>query len=149
MEGTKCQPLLRNISFFQQLQFELTGSRGKGFVVLFMKHDSLSIKGIFIASDSGVQINISSSENLNSTLKIQIDKMIDISSNHLVTIPGAMELTSFQKEVKSIFIESSQDVFVTSITDRHRTSGSTANIPLNKCQRVSRCVIVSKNIGSQ
>ncbi|XP_078329764.1 IgGFc-binding protein-like isoform X2 [Crassostrea virginica] len=108
------------------------GSRGKGFVVLFMKHYSVSIKRIYITSYSGVQINISTSENLDSTLKNQIDKMIYISSSQLETIPGAMDLNSFQTEVKSIIIESSQDIFVTSNTDEPGTSGSTTHIPLNK-----------------
>ena len=97
-----------------------------------MKHYRVSTKRVYITSDSEVHINISTSENLESTLKNQIDKMINISSSELVTIPGAMELISFQKEVKSIFIESSQDVFVTSNTDGDYTSGSTTNIPLNK-----------------
>ena len=101
-------------------------------MALFMKHYSGSINRIYISSDYGVQINISTSENLNTTLRIQIEKMIEMSSSHLVTIPGAMELNSFQREVKSILIESSQDVFVTSNADRYGTSGSTTNIPLNK-----------------
>ncbi|XP_078329766.1 IgGFc-binding protein-like isoform X2 [Crassostrea virginica] len=108
------------------------GSRGKAFVVLFMKTYELSINRIYITSDSGVQINVSTSENLDSTLKNQIDKMINISSSQLVTIPGAMELNNFQTEVKSIIIESSQDIFVTSNTDEPGTSGSTTHIPLNK-----------------
>ncbi|XP_078330725.1 uncharacterized protein LOC144624693 [Crassostrea virginica] len=108
------------------------GSRGKGFVVLFMKHLFAATIEIYITSDSGVQINISTSENLDSTLKNQIDKVIDIPSSQVVTIPSGMELNSFQKEVKSIFIESSQDIFVTSTTDGYGTSGSTTNIPLNK-----------------
>ncbi|XP_078329774.1 IgGFc-binding protein-like isoform X3 [Crassostrea virginica] len=123
------------------------GSRGKTFVVLFMQHYYDTINRIYITSDSGVQINISTSENLDSTLKNQIDKMIDISSSHLVTIPRAMELNSFQKEVKSILIESSQDVVVTSNTDRHRTSGSTTNIPLNKLS--TEYVVVSTKYRSQ
>ena len=97
-----------------------------------MKHYSVSTKRVYITSDSEVQINISTSENLDSTLKNQIDKMINISSSQLVTIPGAMELNNFQTEVKSIIIESSQDIFVTSNTYRSATSGSTTNIPLNK-----------------
>ena len=97
-----------------------------------MKHHGVSINNIYITSDSGVQINVSTSENLDSALKIQIDKIIDISSSQLVTIPSMMELNSYQREVKSIFIESSQDVFVTSNTDQYGTSGSTTNIPLNK-----------------
>ena len=101
-------------------------------MVVFMKHYKVSINRIYITFDFGVQINITTSENLDSTLKNQIDKMIDISSSQLVTIPGAMELNSFQKEVKFIFIGSSQDVVVTSNTYRSATSGSTTNIPLNK-----------------
>nr|XP_022307178.1 IgGFc-binding protein-like [Crassostrea virginica] len=106
-----------------------------------MKNLIESTKRIYITSDSRVQINISTSENLNSTLKNQIDTMIDISSSQLVTIPGAMELNSFQKEVKSILIESSQDVVVTSNTDGYATSGSTTNIPLNKLS--TQYVVVS------
>ena len=126
---------------------DFTGSRGKAFVILFMKHYKDIINRIYITSDYGVQINISTSENLNSALKIQIDKMINISSSHLVTIPGAMELNSFQKEVKSIFIESSQDVFVTSYTNRYGTSGSTTHIPLNKLS--TEYVVVSTKYLSQ
>ena len=97
-----------------------------------MKHYTKNIKRIYITSDSGVQINISTSENLVSTLKIQIDKRIDLPSSQLVTIPSAMELNSFQKEVKSIFIESSKDIFVISNTYATATCGSTTIIPLNK-----------------
>nr|XP_022312564.1 IgGFc-binding protein-like isoform X2 [Crassostrea virginica] len=108
------------------------GSRGKGFIVLFMKNFVISTKNIYVTSENGVQMNMSTSEHLSTSLKSQIDRVVSIPSNQHIIIPREMELTSFQKETKSILIETSEDVFVISHADGSASVGSTTHIPLHK-----------------
>lgn len=110
------------------------GSRGRSFIVLFMKNISPTEKSIYVTSENGVQLNLSTSSRLDTAIKSQIDQSEDIPSNKKITIPSAIELTSFKKEVKSILIEASDDVFVIS-RDRfttHDSVGSTTHIPVHK-----------------
>ena len=130
-----------SIFSFSTPMIYFAGSRGKGFIVLFMKNIVTTTKNIYVTSETGVQMNISTSQNLDPTLKAQIDRMVDIPSNQLVVIPTAMELNSFQKERKAIFIESSHDVFVISHDDGHATTGSTTHIPLH--QLSTKYVVIS------
>lgn len=119
----------------------ISGSRGAQFIVVFMKNFAPSTRRIFITSENGVQMNISTSPRLNPMLKTQIDQSIDIPSNTEFIVPSALELDSFKKEVKSIFIETSADVFIISHDDGLYTVGSTTHIPLHKLS--NKYVVIS------
>lgn len=106
-----------------------------------MKNIVSTTKRIFVTSENGVQMNISTSPNLNPMLKSLIDQSIDIPSNKELIVPSIIELDSFKKEVKSIFIETSADVFVISHDDGLYTIGSTTHIPLHKLS--NKYVVIS------
>lgn len=120
---------------------KIAGSRGTQFIVVFMKNFEPSTRRIFITSENGVQMNISTSPHLDPNLKTQIDQNIDIPSNTKLIVPSALELTSFKKEEKSIFIETSADVFIISHDDGSATVGSTTHIPLHKLS--NKYVVIS------
>lgn len=108
------------------------GSRGKGFIVIFMKNSIVSTKNVYITSENGVQMNMTTSPHLAPSIKAQIDRSVNISSSKHIVLPPALELQSFQKEVKSVLIETSSDVFVISHDDGSASVGSTTHIPLHK-----------------
>lgn len=83
-----------------------------GFIVLFMAHLNNTMKDIYFSSKKGAFMNITTSSRLDHSLKQQIDKMMTVPSSHHIIIPSAIELESFRKEVKSIFIETFDDMFV-------------------------------------
>lgn len=74
-------------------------------------------KNIYVTSENGVQINMTTSSRLDPYLKVQIDRTVFIPSNQHITLPTEFELESFKKEVKSVLIETSDDVFVISHDD--------------------------------
>lgn len=120
---------------------KIAGSRGTQFIVVFMKNYFPSTRKIFITSENGVQINISTSPHLDPTLKTQIDQSVTIPSNKDFVIPRGFELNSFKKEVKSIFIETSAEVFVISHDKGSFTIGITTHIPLHKLS--NKYVVIS------
>ncbi|XP_052695862.1 IgGFc-binding protein-like [Crassostrea angulata] len=97
-----------------------------------MAHIDIPMKDIYFSSKKGAFLNITTSSRLDHSLKQQIDKMITVPSSHRIIIPSAIELESFRKEVKSIFIETFDDVFVVSHDHLPDTIGSTAIVPLHK-----------------
>lgn len=97
-----------------------------------MKNIVKTTKNVYITSAREVQLNITTSSRLDSSLKIQIDRNIVVNLSHHIIFPTALELNSFKKEVKSVLIETSKDVNVISFDDGDRTVGSTANIPIHK-----------------
>lgn len=100
-----------------------------------------STRKIFITSENRVQMNISTSPHLDPTLKTQIDQSVTILSNKYFIIPRELQLHSFKKEVKSILIETSADVFIISHDDGSSTVGSTTHIPLHKLS--NKYVVIS------
>lgn len=108
-----------------------------------MKNFAPSTKTIFITSKNGVQMNISTSPRLDPMLKNQIDQSIGIPLQNYteLRVPSALELDSFKKEVKSIFIETSADVFIISHDDGSNTVGSTTHIPLHELS--NKYVVIS------
>lgn len=109
------------------------GSRGRSFIVLFMSNVvTRTTKNIYVTSENGVQINMTTSSRLDPYLKVQIDRTVFIPSNQHITLPTEFELESFKKEVKSVLIETSDDVFVISHDDGAASVGSTTHIPLHK-----------------
>lgn len=66
------------------------------------------------------------------SLKSQVDRNVTFLSSVRIILPREVELKSFQKEVKSVLIEASEDVSVISHNDRENSAGSTKNIPLHK-----------------
>lgn len=117
------------------------GLRGKDFVVLFMKKIQETTKTLYLTSERDFYMNITTSYRLDPSLKIQIDKNVLVNSSHRIIFPTAIELNYFQKEVKSVLIETSEDVNVTSFDDGHRSAGSTANIPIHKLS--TKYIVVS------
>lgn len=116
-----------NIIFHSIAEHEKTG-----FIVLFMAHLDIPMKDIYFSSKKGAFMNITTSSRLDHSLKQQIDKMITVPSSYHTIIPSAIELESFRKEVKSIFIETFDDLFVVSHDHLPATIGSTAIVPLHK-----------------
>lgn len=106
-----------------------------------MKNIVSTTKRIFVTSENGVQMNISTSPNLDPMLKSQIDQSIDIPSKKELIVPSTIELDIFKKEVKSFFIETSADVVVISHDDGLYTIGSTTHIPLHKLS--NKYVVIS------
>lgn len=97
-----------------------------------MKKIQETTKTLYLTSERDFYMNITTSYRLDPSLKIQIDKNVLVNSSHHIIFPTAIELNYFQKEVKSVLIETSEDVNVISFDDGHRTAGSTANIPIHK-----------------
>lgn len=106
-----------------------------------MKNFEPSTRKIFITSENGVQMTISTSPHLDPTLKIQTDQSVTIPSNKDFVIPRGFQLNSFKKEVKSIFIETSAEVFVISHDKGSYTIGITTHIPLHKLS--NKYVVIS------
>lgn len=110
----------------------LAGSRGRAFIVLFTTHGPETEKKIYVTSENGTQINITTSPRLDESLKNQIDKNVHIPSSQHFILPQAIDLQSFQKEVKSVLINTSSDVFIISHDNDDGSVGSTMHIPLHK-----------------
>lgn len=106
-----------------------------------MKNLIFSTKNVYVTSEHGVQINITSSPRLDISLKAKIDKDVFIPSSQQIVLPQELELQSFRKEEKSILIETSSDVFVISHDDGADSVGSTTHIPLHKLS--TKYVVVS------
>lgn len=92
----------------------------------------MSTKNVYVTSENGVQMNITTSPHLVASIKAQIDRSVNISSSQHIILPTALELQSFRKEVKSVLIETSSDVFVISHDEVSGSVGSTTHIPLHK-----------------
>lgn len=112
--------------------FCIAESEKTGFIVLYMAHNRETTKDLYITTKKGAIMDITTSSRLNHTIKQQIDRTPTILSSHHIIIPSAMELKSFKKESKSIFIETFDDVFVVSHAYRYFSIGSTAIVPLHK-----------------
>lgn len=117
------------------------GSRGKGFIVLFTKSIIQSTNNVYITSENGVQMNMSTSPDLDASIKSHIDRSVNIPSSQHIILPSELDLQSFRKEVKSVLIETSSDVFVISHDDGAASVGSTTHIPLHKLS--NKYVVVS------
>lgn len=117
------------------------GSRGKGFIVLFTKNAVVTTKNVYVTSENGVDMNITTSPHLDASIKSQIDRHVSIPSSQHIVLPTELELQSFRKEAKSVLIETSSDVFVISHDDGYGTVGSTTHIPLHKLS--TRYVVIS------
>lgn len=100
-----------------------------------MANIQYTTNGIYFASKKGARMNITTSSLLHHSLKQQIDKMITVPSSHHIIIPSAIDLESFRKEVKSIFIETFDDVFVVSHNYGNNNIGSTTIVPLHKLSK--------------
>lgn len=106
-----------------------------------MKNVVVSTKNVYVTSENGVEMNITTSPHLESSIKTQIDRNVSISSSHHILFPTKLELKSFRKEVKSVLIETSSDVFVISHDDGRGTFRSTTHIPLHKFS--TRYIVIS------
>lgn len=72
---------------------------------------------------------------LDASVRSQIERSVNI------ILPSELELQNFRKEVKSVLIETSRDVFVISHDDGTASVGSTTHIPLHKLS--NKYVVVS------
>lgn len=77
-------------------------------------------------------MNMSTSPHLDASIKSKIDRSVNIPSSQHIILPSELELQCFQKEAKSLLIETSNDVFVISHDDGVASVGSTTHIPLHK-----------------
>nr|XP_022307496.1 uncharacterized protein LOC111113493 [Crassostrea virginica] len=102
------------------------GSRGKEFLILFTpsNFNVSTTKNVYITSEQGAMMNISTSRQLEPILKSQIDRTENISSVEHVIFPNSFELTGFKKESKSAIIKTSEDVFVISHDDSYASVGT-------------------------
>lgn len=73
------------------------GSRGKGFIVLFMTNIVNTTKNVYITSENGVQMNFTTSPRLSASLKAQIDRNIIIPSSQHIILPRELELKKLPK----------------------------------------------------
>lgn len=138
----------RDLDFIKQrFMIDFAGSRGKGFLVLFMKHYEGTPKNIYVTSEKGVQINITTSSRLDPSLKMQIDMNLNIPSSHHFIFPNEIELKYFQKEFKSLLIETSDDVFVVSLDSDYRSADGTTNIPIHKLS--TRYIVITVQPSSR
>lgn len=106
-----------------------------------MKNVVVSTKNVYVTSENGVEMNITTSPHLESSIKTQIDRNVSISSSHHILFPTKLELKSFRKEVKSVLIKTSSDVFVIGHDEGRATVGSTTHIPLHKLS--TRYIVIS------
>lgn len=86
-------------------------------------------------------MNITTSPYLNASYKDQIDRTEIIQLSQHIILPNELELKSFRKEIKSVLIETSNDVFLISHDDGYGTVGSTTHIPLHKLS--TKYVVIS------
>lgn len=106
-----------------------------------MANIELTTKNVYVTSENGVQMNITTSPRLDILLKAKIDRNVLIPSSQHITLPQELELQSFKKEEKSVLIETSSDVFVISHDNGYGSVGSTTHIPLHKLS--NKYVVVS------
>lgn len=98
-----------------------------------MKNIGNTVKKIYVSFDGEVQLNITTSSRLDPFLKLQIDRAIGITSSHRILLPTALELNYFQKEVKSVLVETSSNANVFSFdTSTSASVGSLINLPVHK-----------------
>lgn len=117
------------------------GSSGKEFIVIFMKNLERASKSIYFMSKNGAQLNITTSPRLDPSMKSKIDRKWNTLSSGRIFFPTEIELTYFQKEVKSVLIESSDYVSVISFDDAIYSVGSTTIIPIQKLS--TKYVVIS------
>lgn len=112
-----------------------------------MKNIVDTTKHVYITSERDFHMNITTSSRLDPSLKIQIDKNVLVNSSHHIILPTALELNYFQREVKSVLIETSDYVNVISFDEADRTAGSTANIPINRLS--TKYIVISTATSRQ
>lgn len=110
----------------------IVGTRGKEFLILFLGKKINTTKNIFFTTKNGVQINITTSPRLDTSLKAKIDREIYVPSSHHIVLPAELNPNRFHIEEKSVIFETSGDVFVFCQEDGVASFGSTTLIPLHK-----------------
>lgn len=89
-------------------------------------------KNVYIASKEGASMNITTSDCLDYDIKRHIDGTFSIPSSQHMIFPPEIELESFKKEMKSVFIETFGDAYVVSLDNKKWSVGSIGLIPLHK-----------------
>lgn len=123
--------------------FALQKVKKTGFIVLFMAKNPKTNNSlhVYITTKKGAIMDITTSSRLNHTLKQQIDRRVTIPSSHHINISSAIKLGSFEKEVKSILLETFDNAFCVIVDYHLYTSGGTAIIPLHKLS--TKYVVIS------
>ncbi|XP_062617789.1 fibrillin-1-like [Saccostrea cucullata] len=119
-----------------------TGSRGKRFVVLFMKNimdPTQTSPGpkhaqIYIASIDKTDLKVSTSAALTSKLKTKIDMRESMKSNSekIITIPFEIRVNDFQVENRGIIVETTKSTSVFALNHDGYTSDSTLILPTDR-----------------
>lgn len=110
----------------------LQGSWGREFIVLVMKNAINTTNTLYVTSVHGVEMNVTTSERLNNSIKALVDRSVFTTSAENFSISSSMELESFKKETKCISIETSGDAMIFSPTDSSSSVGITTLIPVHK-----------------
>lgn len=121
--------------------FTFVGRRGNTYLVVFMQNVGPTTKSVCITSETSVQVNMSSSLQLEPSIKVKIDRDIIVSSSKKFVLPSELELESYKREAKAILIEASAAVLITSHANGYATVGSTTHIPLDKLS--TKYVVIS------
>nr|XP_034318233.1 IgGFc-binding protein-like isoform X2 [Crassostrea gigas] len=112
-----------------------TGSRGTEFFVLFMKNHphATGLLKTYITTNNTSSLNITSSRNLNQTMKHQIDRNITFTSYTNISFPFDLAVHELTTEYKAVIIRSTELSTVTLFdADRSSTNDGTLVIPTNK-----------------
>ncbi|XP_062617013.1 uncharacterized protein LOC134278739 [Saccostrea cucullata] len=86
------------------------GSRGKEFLILFMGKLSTTSgpMRILITTDSNSSVTISTSPNLDAAIKLQTDRITNITTSSKITFPFKLSCDYFKIESKAVLLQISQ-----------------------------------------
>ncbi|XP_062593257.1 uncharacterized protein LOC134254742 [Saccostrea cucullata] len=112
-----------------------TGIKGKEFLVLFMRNYA-SASGpfrMFITTNSDSSVAISTSPNLEATIKKATDRIINITSSSNISLPFKLSCDYFKIEPKAVLVETSQLSTISIFASYHVYSNDgTLVIPTNR-----------------
>ncbi|XP_048750591.2 IgGFc-binding protein-like isoform X2 [Ostrea edulis] len=111
------------------------GSRGREFLILFMRNHPFArgSLNIYVSSDSGVMANISSSPKLDATIKLAVDRRLNITHNSKFTLPANLACEYGTVEPKTVILQTSEPATVTILDSFHKQSNdATLIIPTDK-----------------
>uniref|UniRef100_A0A8W8MZ59 EGF-like domain-containing protein n=2 Tax=Magallana gigas TaxID=29159 RepID=A0A8W8MZ59_MAGGI len=117
-----------------------TGSRGKRYILLFMKvlvdptNSRLGMGQIYIVSENTTDVKISTSKLLTKSLKQSIDKKLSMSLNSgkVITISHSVRVNDAIVENKAVMVETSEVTSVFALNHDGYTSDSTLVLPIDR-----------------
>ncbi|XP_056003477.1 uncharacterized protein LOC130049633 [Ostrea edulis] len=113
------------------------GSRGTEFLILFMRNlFSVGSLTIYVASDRKVMVDISSSPELDATIKSAVDRRLNITHDSKFTFPPTLACQDGTVEPKAVIVQTSELSVVTIFDSFDRaTNDGTLIIPTNKLSK--------------